>query len=188
MTTVSDDELMAMFRAKDADAFSVLFARHHVSVYNFARSILGDSHTAEEVMQDTFLTVARTAEVYAPMGRFRAWVLKITRNKCLNRLESERALRRESIDEGGGGREPAAPGPSADEEAAQADRAQAIQRALAELPERQREVMTLYGFEQMRYREIAQVLDMPINTVKTLIHRARATLATRLDALRKESQ
>ena len=74
-----------------------------------------------------------------------------------------------------------APGPPRRAEAN--EHAQIVRAAVAELPDRQREAIALYAFEQMTYREIAEVLDMPINTVKTLIHRARAALARALEAV-----
>jgi RNA polymerase sigma-70 factor (ECF subfamily) len=69
----------------------------------------------------------------------------------------------------------------------QSDEQVAIIRAgIAELPDAQREAMALYAFGEMHYREIADVLDAPINTVKTLIHRARASLARSLESLNEE--
>ena len=90
MDDVSDDDLIRMYRAGDADAFDVLFDRHHVSVFNFARVMLRQTQDAEEVMQETFLAVARSARTYTPRDRFRPWLLRIVRNRCLNRLEARR--------------------------------------------------------------------------------------------------
>ena len=182
---VSDDDLMRMYRRGDADAFDVLFDRHYQQVYSVARTILGDRSGAEDVLQDAFLTVATEARKYEPRGRFRAWIMRIVRNRCLNRLAAERARRAVT----GGGLEiiePPARDPPPDE-LVQTDEQVAIVRAgIADLPERQREAMALYAFGQMHYREIAEVLDAPINTVKTLIHRARASLARSLESLNRE--
>ena len=77
---LTDDDLMAMYRKGDADAFDTLFDRHYAAVYNFARRMLLDSHRAEDVLQETFLAVMRTAEHYPSKGFFRTWLLRICRS------------------------------------------------------------------------------------------------------------
>lgn len=178
----SDDEFMAMYREGDIDAFDVLFDRHHVAVYNLARFVLRDPVGAEEIMQETFLVVARAGRRYEPRGRFRAWLMGITRNRCLNRDQSERARRAVVKESGLDVVDTASSDPSPPERVERDERAAMLRQAIEELPERQREAIVLYAFEDMAYREIAETLGMPLNSVKTLIHRARANLA---EALRK---
>ena len=182
MTHLTDDDLIRMYRDGDADAFDVLFDRYHVSVYSFAVTMLGATYGADEVLQDTFLAVARTARTYTPRGRFRAWVMRIARNRCLNQIAARRA--REAVAASHPLVVPAtgaqACGPA---ETVMADETHAaVRAAIGSLPDRQREAVILYAFEHMRYREIAEVLDVPINTVKTLIRRARMQLARCLAA------
>ena len=185
---ILDDDLIRMYRDGDAEAFDTLFDRHYASVYNFARMMLGNSGGPEDVLQEVFLAVARSAKEYAPRGRFRPWLMRIVRNRCLNRLESLR-VRRQTLGEGPlHAAEPPSAEPHPDQQA-EADEQEAIVRAaIAELPERQREAIALYAFEQMKYREIAEILEMPTNTVKTLIHRARASLARTLDHPQRERE
>lgn len=168
----SDDELMALHVGGDTQAFERLFERHHASVYHFAATMLADASAAEEVLQESFLAAARASGQYRGEGRFRAWLMRIVRNRCLNLIDARR--RHRAV-----GELPELPaagsGPAG---RAEADEGVAILRAaVAALPERQREALTLRAFEQMSYREIASVMDMPIGTIKTLIHRARAALA-----------
>jgi len=180
MEDVSDDDLMRLHCDGDAEAFETLFARYHVPVYNFARAVLGDGAGPEEVLQETFLAVARHAKGYTPRGRFRAWLMRIARNLCLNQLQAQR-VRRAVMAQG----EFAFIEPTS-QEAGPAERVDAneqagiVRAAIGELPDNQREAIALYAFERMSYREIAEVMDTPINTVKTLIHRARASLARAL--------
>ena len=177
MDEMTDDDLMRLYQQGDADAFDVLFDRYYVSVYNFARSLLGNGAEADEILQETFLAVARSAASYAGRGKFRAWLMRIVRNRCLNQLAGVRA-RREVFGDGGGeagARGDKGPGPRE-----QLEEEQRIRAAMAELPERQHEAIALYAFERMKYRQIAEVMEMPVGTVKTLIHRARASLAQRL--------
>jgi len=177
---VSDEELLLMYSEGDADAFDVLFDRYHRSVYNFARFMLDRAEGAADVMQETFLAVARSARQYKPRGHFRPWLMRIARNFCLNHLRDERARRR-VIGNGGldkvntPARETPAPA-----KAESTERLVLLMQWIRELPQGQREALVLHAFEQMKYREISEALQVPLNTVKTLIHRARCTLAERL--------
>lgn len=180
MSDVRDDDLMAMFSDGDVDAFDTLFDRYRAPVYNFARTMLGRMDGADDVLQETFLAVARTAQRYQPRGRFRPWLFRITRNLCLNRIESDR-LRRRVMSPGGPVPEPPAAGPTPAQQAERCEQMAELRRRIAELPERQREAIVLYAFEQMSYRDIGETLGVPLNTVKTLVHRARATLAHALE-------
>jgi RNA polymerase sigma-70 factor (ECF subfamily) len=172
-----DDDLMRMVRDGDADAFDALFDRYRGPVYNFARMMLSAADGAEDVLQETFLAVARTARRYEPRGRFRAWLMRIARNLCLNRIEGERVRRRAMRAGGLGLAEPPSREPTPAEQAEADEQIARVRERIAELPERQREAIVLYAFERMSYRDIGETLGVPLNTVKTLIHRARATLA-----------
>ena len=180
MERVSDDDLIRLYCDGDTDAFDTLFDRHHASVYNFARTVLGNCGGPEEVLQEAFLAVAQNAEGYTPRGRFRPWLMRIARNLCLNRIRSERMRRAALAQSGLEFVDPAAKGPGPAEQIDADERTAVVRAAIAELPDRQREAIALYAFEQMSYRDIAEVMDTPINTVKTLIRRARSSLAKRL--------
>lgn len=186
MNDLSDDELMVLYQDGRVEAFEALFDRYRATVFNYAAWMLGNRTGAEDVLQDAFLQIARAAARYQPRGRFRAWLLRIVRNRCLNLLDTESARRRaieqrrEEMQRAQSGRDDP-PGKAIREEWHAA-----IRRAIRELPERQREALVLYAFEEMAYREIGQVLDMPTNTVKTLIHRARASLARAAEECARE--
>ena len=181
MADVDDDDLLRMYRDGDADAFDTLFDRYRAPVYNFARVMLGEADGAEDMLQEAFLTVARTARTYEPRGRFRAWLMRIVRNLCLNRIQAERVRRRVVAQSGLDIVQPASREPSPPERLERDERMDRVRRLIGELPERQREALVLYAFERMSYREIAEALDAPMGTVKTLIHRARAALARALE-------
>ena len=186
MEGIDDDDLIRMYGDGDVEAFDTLFDRHYASVYNFARTMLGNTGAPEEVLQEAFLAVARAARRYAPRGRFRPWLMRIVRNQCLNRLAAERARRAALAESGLDVAQLASRDPPPQQRLEAAQQALTVRAAIADLPERQREAIALYAFEKMSYREIAEVLEMPINTVKSLIHRARAHLARALGSIQQE--
>ena len=188
MDPICDDDLILMYRNGDTEAFNTLFDRYYVSVYNFARMMLGSSGGAEDVLQEAFMTLAQAARTYTPVGKFRPWLMKVVRNLCLNKLRSERILRDVIAQRESNSVHVVSNNPSPCDEAEGDEQTAIIRAAIGHLPDRQREAITLYAFEEMSYREIAQVLEIPINTVKTLIYRARVSLAQSLDTDRKETK
>jgi RNA polymerase sigma-70 factor (ECF subfamily) len=174
----ADDELICRFRdSGDAQAFEALFHRHSRRVFNFARGMMGNAQAAEELLQETFLSVARSAKQYSPQGYFRTWLLRITRNLCLNAIQARKL--RAVVGPFDGPLEEWRNAKAANPLlcAQRSEEIDALQAAIGRLPERQRDAILLYAFDDMQYLEIAQVLEVPVNTVKTLIHRARAALA-----------
>jgi RNA polymerase sigma-70 factor (ECF subfamily) len=188
MDGATDDELIRMYRSGDMEAFDTLFDRYHASVYAFARTMLGADGGPDEVLQEAFLAVARTARTYTPRGRFRSWLMRIARNRCLNRIEAVRARRAALARSGLNVAEIASEDAPPPRQLEADEHGRIVRAAIAALPDRQREAIALHAFEQMSYREIAEVMEMPIGTVKTLIHRARADLARALDAYEREAK
>ncbi len=186
MNHISDDDLVRLYCEGDADAFDALFDRHYDSVYNFARMMLRSDSDAEDTLQEVFLAVARNADSYRGPERFRPWLMRITRNRSLNRIEARRSRRAAMTSSQLELVEPANDDPTPAEMVEQDERAVLVRNAVAELPDRQREALALYSFEHMAYQEIADSMDMPINTIKTLIHRARAAVAQKLRRLHQE--
>jgi len=156
---LSDDDLIRMYCDGDPDAFDTLFDRYHGPVYNFARTILGRPQEAEEVLQETFMSVARSAQTYEPRGRFRAWLMRIVRNRCLNRIEAQRLREPFQSIEGLDALVTGSNGPAPSDQIEADEQAAAMRTAIAQLPDRQRQAIALYAFEQMTYAEIALVLD-----------------------------
>ena len=130
------------------EALNVLFDRHYASVYNFALHMLADAGQAEDVLQESFLSVIRSADRYQARGCFRTWLLKICRNRCLNILESERA-RRHLLQQNGFQFLPGKRHVSVVEALSRAEQLDLVQREMARLPERQREALLLHVFENL---------------------------------------
>ena len=180
MGPLTDDDLMRLYADGDETAFDVLFDRYHVAVFHLARMILRGDGAAEEVLQETFLAVARNAAGYTPKGSFRPWLMRIARNLCLNRLQAERA--RQMISGAGVDPDTHAGDDVGPADAAETrERAALLRRAIERLPDDQRQAIALYSLDEITYREIAEVMGKPLNTIKTLIRRGRSTLARELE-------
>jgi RNA polymerase sigma-70 factor (ECF subfamily) len=172
---LSDEQLMLMFRYGNRAAFELLFEKYRGPVYGFARRMLGNSASAEDACQETFLRMVTSAGTYEPSARFRAWLFTIARNCCLNMLRRPRVLTllpESPVPD----RRTAAP-PVA---AARAECDGCLEQAIAELPEAWREAFLLRYRHALEYQEIADVTGQPLGTVKTHIHRARLQLAIAL--------
>lgn len=174
--SADDDNLVQRFRQGDEEAFSALFARYHRLVYHYARMTLRDGAAAEDMLQETFVAAAHAAQRYEPRGHCRAWLLGICRHRCLDWLE--RRQRRDQLAAASGLILLDSPPADSPHQLLQRQEQLAITLAgLGQLPNTQREAVTLYALRELSYAEIAEVMDCPINTVKTLIRRGRLRLA-----------
>lgn len=168
----SDDCLMQAFQGGDVDAFEELVRRYRGRLAAFAESQLHDPSAADDVVQETFLRVYQEHRDYIPRGRFRAWAYTIARNLCRDRF---RALARRRYDPDmplilltGLARE--GDGPDRDEE--EEWRLERVRSAAAELPEPMRQVVQLKYYHGLTAREIAELQDCPVGTVKSRLHYA----------------
>jgi len=179
-----DSRLMLDFQAGDLEAFEELFARHVRALVNFAFRFVRDRAVAEELAQEVFLRVHDAAGGYHPDAKFTTWLYRIATNVCLNEVRRPRfKARHEAIEQGPGCLEmlPLADGkPAPDELVHRKDLRQAIKDGLASLPEKQRLAFILSKYEGLSYVEIAGVMQTSEQAVKSLIHRAKESLAERL--------
>jgi RNA polymerase sigma-70 factor (ECF subfamily) len=178
-----DVSLMQLVGAGDAAAFEELVDRHQRLVVGTVARMLGNNSEVEDIAQQVFVRVWRSAKRYVPRAKFTTWLLKITRNLVFNELRrrsrhTQISLQVESEDE---------ERPIKDERATAPDTAlleqelqRAIESAIAQLPETQRMAVVLRRYEDLSYEQIAAVLDQSVPAVKSLLFRARTELRTRL--------
>jgi RNA polymerase sigma-70 factor, ECF subfamily len=166
---LSDEQLMLNFQEGAEQAFEELFERYRRPVYHFFRRRLNNSSRAEDLTQETFAVVLRGTERYQPLAHFRTYLFAI----AVKLLWTER---RKEVREARAGAEmmglPVETNP--------AD-ALWIRDALAKLLPDHREVLMLREYEQLSYEEIAAVLAIPVNTVRSRLSRARAELKAFLE-------
>lgn len=185
-TADTDEDLARRFAAGEGGAFDTLVRRHRDAIYRFVRWHLGATREeAEDVTQDVLVEMLRSLPRYEGRSRLRTWVLGLAHNLCRRR---KRAAQR-TLPAGPGpgpGPEPAAvPDRAIDMEALLARREiqERVRSAIDALGPEHRGVVLLREIEGLSYAEIAKVLHVPIGTVRSRLHNARAALAECLVAL-----
>jgi len=179
--------LVAVAARGDRGAFARLVDLHQRTVYGLCVRLLADREEARDAAQETFVRAWGAIGTYDPVNPFAPWLLRIARNHCIDVLRRRLpATRRLELDAGtdrdGTGAldlpDPAAV--AADDQLAGAQQASAVAGAVAALPPNYREVVHLFHVEHMSYKDIAATLEVPIGTVMTWLHRARARLRERM--------
>ncbi len=143
------------------------------SLYNFARWIGRDSDDAEDLVQETYLKALRGFAAFQPGTNFRAWMFRILRNTFLSsRTKFDRRMN-EALDSEEDGSELAVDTETPETILMNRSNSQLLQRAIDDLPVHYRETLLLCDVEEMSYREIAEILSIPIGTVMSRLARAR---------------
>jgi RNA polymerase sigma factor (sigma-70 family) len=171
--TISDEALMREFQGGSRPAFEQLFARYRGPLYGFFRRRLNGDQRAEDLTQETFLAVIRAAERYEPTALVRTYLYGIAMNLLAaerRRLAKDSPPRKES------------PEPATREAP---DSVLWIRQALEKLDDSEREILMLREYEQLSYAEIAHLQDLPVNTVRSRLFRARMALKGFLEPAEK---
>jgi RNA polymerase sigma-70 factor (ECF subfamily) len=182
----SDEELLRLTVAGDADAFAALYRRRQAGIYRFALQMCGSEGIAEDVTQEVFMTLVRESQMFDPTrGTLAAYLYGVARNQVLRRLEKERhfvAMPDETADDGNT-QTVAAPPVATDDplaELARSELIETVRQAVLALPAHYREVVVLCELHEMSYAEAATTLGCAVGTVRSRLHRARALLYERL--------
>ena len=166
---VDDALLVRRLDEGDTDALRLLYERYGGIVFGMTYRVLGDRHAAEECTQDVFVSVWRTAGSYEPArARVSTWLLTIARNRAIDATR-RRATRPVVLNEDVWTTERA---PDTADIVSQSDEAIRVAAAMAELPDAQRDAISLAYFDGLSHAEIAERLDVPIGTVKGRIRLA----------------
>jgi RNA polymerase sigma-70 factor, ECF subfamily len=181
-----DLELMLRVKQGDIAAFEELVETHQHRVVGTVAKMIGDENEAEDVAQQVFVRVWRSAVRYEPTAKFTTWLFTITRNLVFNELRRRKRHTASSLDQ---------PRHEDDERVIQVvdtsvkapssallddEMMEAIQRAIEELPETQRMAIVLRRYEETPYEEIAEILELTVPAVKSLLFRARTELREKL--------
>jgi RNA polymerase sigma-70 factor (ECF subfamily) len=172
----SDSQLVARTQGGDQDAFEELFRRHSEPVFRLALSILGRGFQteAEDVAQEVFLRVHHALRSFRGEAEVGSWIYRITFNQAVN-VKARARYRRPHLDEGAlAHAADATPGPEAQAETARRD--EALAACIQTLPEVYQSALRLYYWLGASVAETAVLLDVPENTAKSYLHRARQLL------------
>ncbi|MEE9168412.1 MAG: RNA polymerase sigma factor [bacterium] len=168
MNPISDNELMLSVREGAVDKLGLLFERHHVPLYNFFLKLVGNREISEDLVQEVFLRILKHRKTYRGESKFTSWMYQIARNA---RVDYYRKRKLEvSTDEEE--MEPVSQDPMPTDDLETGQETALLRTALNRLPFKKREVLVLSRFHDMKYEEIAKVLNCPVSTVKVLVHRA----------------
>jgi len=183
-----DETLLAKYRTGDRKSFALLVERYQRELFHFLVRFLSDRAAAEDIFQETFLQVHQSADQFDPTRRFRPWLFTIAANKARDLMRSNarrptsplQAQIGSSDDEGGQfidlmeAAEPL-PGESMEREELQ----RLVQQTVEAMPDHLREILLLSYFHQFPYKEISDILQIPLGTVKSRLHASVAYFADR---------
>ncbi len=179
----SDEELLLAYReGNDRQAFAELVSRYERELYSYLRRYLGDASMAEDAFQTTFLQVHLKCDQFEEGRKFRPWLYTIATNQAIDaqrrnrrhrNVSLDRNLRHEGTDDVGSlmdlleSKEP-----TPDNRVDSTQQQQWIRQAVEQLPDALREAVNLVYYQGMKYREAADILDIPVGTVKSRLHSA----------------
>lgn len=177
MTEYNDDQLMAQVKAGNTDQLAVLFDRHHRLLFRFFLHLCGSASLAEDLTQEVFFRMLRFRETFQSGARFTPWMYQIARNvhtDHLRKRQTETPLWDDRAE-----RELDMPdhGVSAESRLMQAGDMVILRRALERLPADRRELLVLARYQQLKYEEIADILQCDVGAVKTRVFRAMRQLS-----------
>ncbi|GAX90681.1 RNA polymerase sigma factor [Effusibacillus lacus] len=179
-----DEEILARVISGETDAYKELVVRHQSLIYTLCLKMLGDREEAQDAAQEAFLQAYQSLKDFKGDAQFRSWLYKIASNKCLDirRKKARRAgiasisplqeeLPAQSLE------------PTPEEQLLASERTRELHEMVDNLPEKYRDVVILYHYKRLSYREIAEILGIEVKSVETRMSRAKKMLR---DMLRKE--
>ena len=180
-----DVRLMHLISGGDTDAFERLVGKHQALVAGTVARMLGNNSDVEDVAQQVFVRVWKSANRYVPRAKFTTWLLKITRNLVFNEMRWRKrhdAIPLQTEPNGDEMQLKDEHGITPDASLLEGELQRAIESAIGELPDTQRTAVVLRRYDELSYEEIAEVLEQSVPAVKSLLFRARTELRERLKA------
>jgi RNA polymerase sigma-70 factor, ECF subfamily len=183
----TDAEVMLRVKAGDDAAFDFLIQKYRRPIINFMYRMAHNSAAAEDLAQEVFLRVYRSRSGYEASAKFTTWLYRIATNLGMNYVRDTRHERPENTmnldepdEETGQAPDLADKTPNVEEEILRRERLKAIRQKVEALPERQKMAVLMHKYQQMDYRQIAEVLKLSESATKSLLFRAYETLRTQL--------
>jgi len=188
LSPADDDALLIRrYRAGDYAAMEALVQRHYRNVFNLAYRLTANYDDAQDIVSEAFIRVQNALPNFRGDAQFSTWLHRIVKNVFLDERKKQRIRSHASLEEmvdledSAVSRQVEDPAPGPEWLVERGARAELVQRAVMALPETQRVMIALYHFRHRSYEEIAEVMELPIGTVKSRLNRARLALKNRLE-------
>ena len=183
-TVTSDEQIVQRALAGDADAFGEIVKRWERRIFALSFGMLGREEDARDATQETFFAAFRNLRSFRGEAKVSSWLHRIAINQCITRqrrakVRSETTLEDEMSGEDATFLTPAHESPAHTAESR--ERTKIVRRAVSALPPELREVIVMKEFEELTFQEIADVLDLPLSTVKSRLYTALRQLRMRLE-------
>ena len=178
-----DLRLMHLVGRGDTTAFEELIQKHQALVAGTVARMLGSNSDVEDIAQQVFIRVWKSARRYVPRAKFTTWLLKITRNLVFNEMRRTKRRAHVPLQPEAGAEDPPLKDDlnlAPDVSLLETELQQTIEEAILQLPETQRMALVLRRYEQLSYEQIGEVLDLSVPAVKSVLFRARSELRSRL--------
>jgi RNA polymerase sigma-70 factor (ECF subfamily) len=177
-SALTDDELVALCRKGEKDAFTSLYQRYRTRIFSFCLTLLRNPSDAEDALQDVFRYIFSKLHFYESKGRFKSFIFKIAHSLSIDILR--RRARQTHIPE-------EFEIPFEQVEPPRAEQVEQLRGCIARLPQMYREILALRVLDDLAYEEISDVLHLPLGTVKSRIHHAVSLVRKMLRSLKRMS-
>jgi len=181
-----DIQLMLRFKNGEESCFKKLVERHKERIFNLVYRFLGSYSQAQDLAQEVFIKIYHAKDAYTPQAKFTTWLYTICKNTCLNVLRENNPVHFSIDDSLELEENKLAPQfadthtPSPSDLVLQQEQSLVVKNAIDSLPSSQKMVVLLNRYDQLSYEEISQVMNCSVESVKSLLHRARLNLKERL--------
>ena len=186
-----DAELIRRARGGDRQAMDELVRRHYRNVFNLAYRLCNNYDDAQDIVTEAFIRVCNALPSFRGDANFTTWLYRIVKNVFLDERKKQRIRSHNSLEEmveledSSVSRQVEDPRPGPEWSVESHERADIVQQAVMALPKNQRLMIGLYHFQHRSYEEIAEIIDLPIGTVKSRLNRARLALRNKLSPSRE---
>ncbi len=179
---MTDEQIMLAVKGGNLDLASLIYDRYSKLIYNYFLRLSFNREISQDLMQTVFFRLIKYRRSYKPKNKFRSWIFRIARNVFADYLKSDEAARSNFVDL----KEINASIDAEKDDQEKAEMIRNLQTALTMIPHGHRDILILKGYQQLKNREIAELLNCSENTVKGKVHRAVISLRKAFFTLEKE--
>lgn len=181
---MTDEQIMLEVKEGNLDLASLIYDRYSKLIYNYFLRLSFNREISQDLMQTVFFRMIKYRRSYKPKNNFRSWIFQIARNIFADHLKSDEAARSNFVDL----EQINASIDSVMDDQEKAEKIRILQTALTMIPHGHREILILKGYQQLKNKEIAELLNCSENTVKGKVHRAVLSLRKAFFTLEKNDQ